>query len=403
MLRVEEALAIVADALGPPRARLESVPLDAALGRFLATSVRMDHDVPPFRRATMDGFAVRAAEAAAGVVLPVAGRIAAGEASGGELRAGTAVRITTGAPVPEGADAVVPFEATEASDEAVRFRDGARSGANIVARGEHRREGDEVLAPGTRIGPAAIGVLATAGRATVEVAARPVVAVLATGTELVPVTERPGPTQIRNSNSAVLRAQAARAGGAPIDLGVARDDASALREAIRRGLSADLLVLSGGVSMGDFDLVPASLEAEGVRRRFHRWAVQPGGPLWFGTRGDTLVFGLPGNPAASFVGFEVLAVPAIRTRLGLPFAPRAAVRARYAGPWSGPSDRRRYRPVRLEVSTDARSEARATGWRGSGDPFGLASGDGIVAIPEGFAPPPSGEALLEVIRLGDEP
>ncbi|MHC5011499.1 MAG: molybdopterin molybdotransferase MoeA, partial [Planctomycetota bacterium] len=316
MLTVEEALEKIASAAGAPRAHVEEVPLPEALDRVLAEDVRMDHDVPPFRRAAMDGFALVPGDASVGRTLRVTGRIAAGDAAEPLLRSGETVRIMTGAPVPPDAERVVPVEWTALEGDVVRIERLPSDASHVVPRGDHVRAGEVVLRSGTRVGPGALGVLASAGRARVAVAARPHVAVLGTGSELVDPAAVPGPGQIRNSNGVTLAAQVLRAGGAVQDLGVARDEEDPLRAAVRRGLGADLLLLSGGVSRGELDLVPHVLEAEGVTCVFHRWAVQPGGPLWFGVRGDTLVFGLPGNPAASFFGFELLAVPALRARMG---------------------------------------------------------------------------------------
>jgi molybdopterin molybdotransferase len=398
MLTVEQALEQVREASGAPRRRVEEVALADALGRASAEDVAMDHDVPPFRRATMDGFAVHAKDAEPGVVLRVVARVLAGEWPSAPVRDGEAVRVMTGAPVPPGAEAVVPFEWATDEGERVRIERRPSRDANVVERGAHVRSGDTVLRAGTRLDPGALGVLATAGRARVRVAARPRVAILGTGTELVEVGASPEAGQIRNSNGAVLVAQALRAGGRPVDLGIVRDDAATLRAAIRRGLDAEVLLVSGGVSQGDLDLVPGALEAEGVRPRFHRWAVQPGGPLWFGARGDTLVFGLPGNPAASFVGFEVLAVPALRTRLGLPFAPRRTLSALLADAWPGAHPRRRFRPAAMEQDADGRLRARLKPWKGSGDPFGLASAEALAVLPEG-GPPAAGATRVDVIPL----
>lgn len=401
MLSVEEALDEVRRAAGAPRLRAESVPLAAAYGRVLAEDVAMDHDVPPFRRATMDGFAVRAEEAEIGASFEVRGAVMAGDAAGPPVGAGQAVRVMTGAPVPDGADTVLPFEWMEAQGERAVVRRLPTRDAHVVEPGSHLARGGPVLAAGTVLSAAALGALATAGCAQVPAAARPRVALLGTGSELVPVHEAPGPGRIRNSNSSMLAGQVLRAGGAPHDLVFVRDEEPALRAAVRVGLEADVLVVSGGVSAGDRDLVPAALEAEGVRCVFHRWAVQPGGPLWFGVRGGTLVFGLPGNPAGTFVGFEILVVPALRTRVGLPFAARRTLTARYDGPWGRALPRRRFRPVRLATDAEGRLHAQATTWRGSGDPFGLAQGEGLVAMPEHGEPPSTGPALLPVVPTSE--
>ena len=401
MKSVEEALELVREAAGAPRRTAEEVPLAQALGRLLAADVRMDHDVPPFRRAAMDGFAVRADEVAVGARFDVRGAVMAGDVPDAPVQAGRASRVMTGAPVPEGADAVVPFEWTSSDDDSMTIERVPREGSNIVPQGAHVRDGDVVAKAGTVLAPADLGALASAGQARVPVAVRPRVALIGTGSELVPVDTAPHPGAIRNSNNASLHAQVLRLGAEPEDLGIATDDDDSLRRKIRQGLAADVLLLSGGVSAGDLDLVPACLEAEGVRCVFHRWSVQPGGPLWFGVRGDTLVFGLPGNPAATFVGCEMLVAPALRTRVGLPLEARSTLHAHYLGPWGKTGPRRRYRPVRLGSDPQGRLIAEATPWKGSGDPFGLAAGDALAVLPEDRAEPASGEALIEVVPLSE--
>jgi molybdopterin molybdotransferase len=235
----------------------------------------------------------------------------------------------------------------------------------------------------------------------VAVARRPRVAILCTGDELVPAAEDPGERGIRDSNGHALSAQVARAGGAADYRGPVRDDPDAIVAAIAEGLAADLLCVSGGVSVGEKDYVPAALAAAGVERLFHRWAVKPGGPLWAGRRGDTLVFALPGNPVATFVGFEVLVVPALRTRLGLPFRPRATRRARFDGTTGRAIPRRQLLPVALGHDGSA-AVARPVRLTGSGDPFALAAADGLALVPEGTRVERAGEVELEVIPLGGD-
>ncbi len=399
MRTVEQALELLAGAAGAPRATAERVPLADALGRILAADVPMDHDVPPFRRAAMDGFAIRGDEAAPGARFAVTQAVMAGDDPQAPVEPGRAARIMTGAPVPEGADAVVPIEWCEDEGKHFVLARMPRTPGNVVPRGAHMQRGAVVAHAGAPILPATLGALASAGAAAVEVAARPRVAILGTGSELVPVDHAPGPAAIRNSNSATLVGQCLRVGAAPTDLGIAVDEEGPLRDAIRRGLAHDVLLLSGGVSMGSKDLVPGALEAEGVRCVFHRWAVQPGGPLWCGVKDDTLVFGLPGNPAATFVGFELLVVPALRTRVGLPLAQRPTLRARYDGPWGKPGPRRRFRPVALATDDAGALLARAAPWHGSGDPFGLARGDALAVLPEDVEAPADG--LVDVVPLSE--
>lgn len=393
MLRVEEALRAVATAAGAPRCRRETVPLPAARGRVLAEDVRMDHDVPPFPRATMDGFAATADDLAGAVAdLRVVGRVLAGRTFPRPLARGETVAVMTGAPVPAGTSAVVPVERSVplegpvGAERRVRLPGPVPPGQHVAARGETVAAGAVVLRAGTVVTPAVVGGLAVAGAATVAVAARPSVAVLATGDELVPVDARPGPASIRESNGAALVAQVEAHGGVAVPFGIVPDAAPALRAAVERALACDLVVLSGGVSVGDRDLVPAVLRDAGVTPVFHRWAVKPGGPLWFGHRGDTLVFGLPGNPAATFVGFELLVAPALGTRLGRPFAPRPTVTAVPAGRWPAPSARRVFLPVAVAPGPDGRLVATPVRSTGSGDPFALAGADGLGVVPETGAP-----------------
>jgi molybdopterin molybdotransferase len=311
--------------------------------------------------------------------------------------------IMTGAPVPEGADLVIPIEWTSGSDAPrgeetrVSIDRTAPAGSNIARRGGQAREGDVVAKAGSRVTPALIGALAAAGRATIDVAAPPRVEILATGDELVPMGTRPGPSQIRDSNGHALLAQTTAAGGIGIYRGPIGDDGVHLRAAISAALSADLVLLTGGVSVGEKDLVPGVLEDLGVERLFHKWAVKPGGPLWFGRKGATLVFGLPGNPAAAFVGFEVLVAPAIGARLGRTFAPRSLLRARPTSPLPAPISRRQYVPVAVDLSM-APATATPVPWSGSGDPFGLARAHGLAVVPgAGEAVEARGDGLVDVL------
>jgi molybdopterin molybdotransferase len=400
MRTVEEALAAVEAAAGAPRLVPETVALEEAAGRVLAGDVALGEDAPAFRRSAMDGVAVRRDDAVAGRRLAVAGRVVAGERADVRLAPGACVRVMTGAPVPEGTALVVPVEWTTGDDVRGVTLDRLPTGTNVVEAGTHHRAGEVVLPRGLRLDAADVGALAAAGVARVQVAARPAVAVLPTGTELVAPGTRPGPAQVRESNGPMLRAGVRAAGGVPRALPAVGDEPGALAAAVRRGLEADLLVLSGGVSKGELDLVPDTLEAEGVRCVFHGWAVQPGGPLWFGTRGPTLVCALPGNPLASLVGFEVLAVPALRTRLGLPFAPRRTLPARMPWPGGAAAVRRRYRPVRLAGDAAGTLCAEPLAWRGSGDAFGAVAADGLAVLPEGRAEPAGTPVVVDVLPLG---
>lgn len=301
----------------------ESVPLARALGRVLARDVKAREDIPPFTKATMDGYAVRAADTApAGpegpghAVLEVVADLPAGRLPSRPIGPGQAVRIMTGAPLPVGSDAVVMVEDTESSDATVTVRRRVRLGDNIGLAGEDFKKGETAIARGALVGPAEIGVLASVGLGRVPVGRRPRVAVIATGDEIVEPGRPKRRGQIRNSNGPGLTALAAAAGAEALYLGIARDRRAALAARLARAKSADILVLSGGVSVGDYDLVRSGLEAAGVKPVFWRVRIKPGKPVFFGVRGRQLVFGLPGNPTSAMVTFHLFVRPAIDRLLG---------------------------------------------------------------------------------------
>ncbi|HEY2252622.1 MAG TPA: molybdopterin molybdotransferase MoeA, partial [Planctomycetaceae bacterium] len=287
MLTVLEAIAeILAHVTPLPVAR---VPLADAMGLVLAEEAVCDLDSPPFDKALMDGFAVRTADLVDGRgTLHVIEEIMAGQVAQRSVASGQAIRIMTGAPLPQGADAVVPVEHTRQEqsgsprDEVVIDSASIAPGKNIFKRGESTRRGDRVVPAGRQLRAQEIGALAELGKAEIAVFSRPRVAVLATGDELVPVGSVPGPGQIRNSNEVMLTAQLRQMGAVPHPLGVARDERGDLREKISQGLAFDILLLSGGVSAGKLDLVPSVLAETGVRQVFHKVRVKPGQPVWFG-------------------------------------------------------------------------------------------------------------------------
>jgi molybdopterin molybdotransferase len=287
----------------------ERVPIEDADGRVLAQSVRAAVDLPPFPSSAMDGFAVRASDTPGR--LPVAFRIAAGRPATRELQAGEAMGIATGGVVPAGADAVIPIEYVVDRDNIVEISEAVSPGAHIRSRGGDVRAGATIAEAGTRLGPAQLGALAASGVAEVECSAQPSAAVLTTGTEL----RRPGealePGEVYEANSLIVASQLASAGARAERLAAVADDEDAHREAIARGLESDVLVTTGGVSVGPHDLV-RRIEGElGVVEVFWRVAVKPGKPVSFGVRDSTLVFGLPGNPVSSLVGFELFVRPAV--------------------------------------------------------------------------------------------
>jgi len=385
MLRYLEARRQIVETVrtgaAPPAAG--TVPLEAALGRVLAEEVTADRDYPPFDRSTRDGFAVRAADLAA-VPAPLKrlGEIKAGEAFSGGVATGECVQIMTGAPVPAGADAVVMIEYTELKGGQVVVKRGVERGANVVPRGSEARAGAALLAAGTRLGYPEISLLGQVGKAQVQVYRRPRVAVLSTGDEVVAVEARPGPNQIRNSNTYSMAAQVTLAGGEPVPLGNARDEVSELERLIRRGLEEDLLVLSGGVSMGKHDLVEAVLRKLGAEFVFDAVAIRPGRPAVFGRCQGKFVFGLPGNPVSTMVTFLLFVAPALALLGGAAAPPLRFLKARLAEPVKRNPQLTLFLPARLE-GQGGDVEARVLPWQGSGDVVALAGSDGFVVAPEG--------------------
>jgi molybdopterin molybdotransferase len=312
LLTIEEAQRLILERVRPLPA--ERVPLAEAGGRVLAEDAAAIVDLPPFPSSAMDGYAVRSADTPG--TLPVAARIAAGRPAPCELQAGEAMAIATGGVVPEGSDAVIPFEYVVERDNAVEISEPVAPAANVRPRGGDLRAGDTAVGRGVSLGPAQLGALAAAGIAEVVCAARPRASVVATGTELRSPGEELAPGEVYEANGLILAAQLRSAGALPERLAIVADDEDAHRETLGRGLEADVLVTSGGVSVGPHDLV-RRVEAElGVEEVFWRVAVKPGKPVSFGVRENTLVFGLPGNPVSSFVGFELFVRPAVRALQG---------------------------------------------------------------------------------------
>jgi molybdopterin molybdotransferase len=377
----------------------------AVLGRVLAETIRSDIDMPPFDKATMDGYAVRSADLPAGKgTLTVVGEVMAGQTPGVGIGAGQAVRIMTGAPTPPGADAVVIVERTRRlNDGRVEMEDCPRPRQNILARGKEMRSGDEVLPAGTILRPQQLGILATVGRSAALLVPSPKVAVVSTGDELIDPAGKPGPGQIRNSNAPMLLGQVARAGGVPLDLGIGRDNPESLRERIRAGFqSADVLILSGGVSAGQLDLVPGVLAEEGVSIGFHKIRMKPGKPLLFGTAQapdgkKRLVFGLPGNPVSSFVCFELFVRPALCCLAGHRSGELSVVSAVLTADFSYSTDRPTYYPARVLPAPQG-WRVEMLPWLGSADLRALLPADGLAVLPAGDLAYRAGESL-DVLRL----
>lgn len=323
LITVEEAHSLILDEIAV--ASMESCDVSHALGRTLRDEIISPQSSPLFDKALMDGYAVRTADLSAEVVtLEVLEMVSAGEVGRHQISAGQTVQIMTGAPLPAGADAVIPVEMSEStgSDNEIQLQTvGISAESNLIREGNILKQGQTLLSSGTLIRPAEIALLAELGRAEVAVTHKPVVSILATGDELVPAGEPLGPGQIRNSNAPMLASQVEGAGATPKNLGIGRDHLDDLREKVAAGLNGNFLLLSGGVSAGEKDLVPQVLKECGVREIFHKVRVKPGKPLWFGvqeksTGEKTYVFGLPGNPVSSMLCFEVFVRPAIRQFLG---------------------------------------------------------------------------------------
>jgi molybdopterin molybdotransferase len=341
---------------------VESVGIGAAAGRVLAETIAADRDYPPFARSARDGYAMRAADSPGD--LRVIGEVRAGSVFAGTIGPGEALEIMTGAPLPLGADAVVMLEHTERTGNLLRIGQTLDPGDNYSPRGIEARSGEILLQPGNRLGFTETALLAMVGRECVQVYRKPRVAILPTGDEIVEAGERPEVFQIRNSNAWSLAAQVARAGGVPEILPIARDNHESTRSSIERGLEADLLLLSGGVSAGKFDIVEEVLAGLGAQFYFDRVKIQPGQPLVYGTVQGKQFFGLPGNPASTMITFEVFARAAVELLSGASESPLPLLRARLSREFHHKPGLTRFLPARL--SADGSTVAPEF-WHGSGD------------------------------------
>jgi molybdopterin molybdotransferase len=394
--------------LGETQLSLERIELGLSLGRVLAQPLYADRDQPPFARSTRDGFACRASEASKHEFLKLAGTSRAGDAPAGPLPKGHVWEIMTGAPIPPGADAVLMVEhvessSEETSSEKVRLLPPrtVKPGENIVEQGAEAREGDELLPVGSAIHAAQIALAATCGYSALDVFQKPRVAILTTGDELVPVSASPRPGQIRNSNAPMLAALVTTAGAEPWVLPIAADNAEALDAVLAEAVAADLLLISGGVSAGKFDLVEPALSRAGARFHFTGVRIQPGKPLVFGelparnphTAQDKAVskffFGLPGNPVSSAVTFLLFAAPILGALSGrLNSGPRFTLaRLRAEAGKQAKSDLTRFLPSHCSFSAASGQlpEVELVPWAGSGDLAALARSNCFLVLDEGSA------------------
>ncbi len=396
MISVEQALEFIEQHAKPRQAcRIESAN---ALGRVLAAEVTSDIDSPPHDKALMDGYAVVADDIVSGVELNILEEVTAGDVPTKPIASGQATRIMTGAPVPDGATAVIMVEQTElVSENTVRIlADTTSAGKNIMPRGESLRTGDVVLQAKRTIRPIEMGVLAESGATQIAAYPRPTVAILSTGNELVSPDVRPAAGQIRNSNGPMLEAFAERAGCTAVNLGVGRDVRADLDRLVRQGLKEDVLVLSGGVSAGVLDLVPDVLAANGVEQVFHKVHLKPGKPVWFGVkkdpRGDRLVFGLPGNPVSSLVCFELFVRPALAKLSGAEGCGLERRTAKLAKPHTRFGDRPTYFPARL-FDRDGETLFEPLAWKGSADLRTLADANCLALFPPSDSEFDKGQAI----------
>jgi molybdopterin molybdotransferase len=369
-----------------PPGRSELVPLLRSRGRVLAEDVVADRDFPPFPRATRDGYAVRSADLA---VLPATlrliGEVRAGSSlEGHSLGPGDAAEIMTGAPVPDGADAVVMVEYTTRRGESVQVQRGVAPGENVVPTASEARTGQRLLPQGVRMSFAEVAVAASVGKAQLHVYKPPRVGILSTGDEIVEVDAHPGPNQIRNSNSYSLAAQVEGAGAEPVRLPIAPDDPVVLKHIIAEGLALDLLLLTGGVSMGKYDLVERVLEEFGAEFFFTGAQIQPGRPVVFGRAEaagkKTYFFGLPGNPVSTMVTFEIFVRPLLDALCGAPPSKLRFLQARLGSEVRTKTGLTRFLPGQLSGEFE-RTQVDLVRWQGSGDVASMARANCFLVVP----------------------
>jgi molybdopterin molybdotransferase len=396
MISIDEALELVFDGLAPLGS--ERAPLAAAAGRVAAEPALSAVDLPPFDRSAMDGYAVRAADTAPGIPLRLAGGVAAGEVAAAVLEPGTAARVSTGAAIPPGSDAILQSELAEELDGQVAPTRALAPGTHIRRRGEDLQAGALLAPAGSILTLPRISALASAGVGEVAVHRRPRLHLIVTGSELLPIGAPPEPGRIHESNGLMVSLLAADAGADLVDHGVVGDDRDATRAAVEAGLAGDVLVVSGGVSVGPHDHVRPAFDDCGVEEVFWRVRIKPGKPLWFGRRGETLVFGLPGNPLSTIVCFCVFIEPALRRLAGERDARPRLEPGRLTTPARSSDGRTTYLTAALRPGADGVLEATPTERQGSHMTGALGESDGFAVAPEEAGELPAG-APVDVLRL----
>jgi molybdenum cofactor synthesis domain-containing protein len=398
MISISEAIQIVKAESN--RLPTEQTELRLSCGRILAEDIVADTDLPPFDRAQMDGYAVRAADVA-GVParLRIVGESAAGDGWHHEMNAGEAVRIMTGAPVPKGADAVQQVELTKESDSEVEILQPVETGRSIVRRANEIKAGETVLRAGEQINVAMIATLASFGYSQIKVGRRPRVAVMATGSELVDVDQKPARDQIRDSNNYTIEAYAALSNAIVDRLPLVGDETGLLKQRMREAAErSDVLITSGGVSMGVYDFTKAALKELGAEIFFERVALRPGKPTVFGRLGHTLVFGLPGNPVSVAVTFNLFARTALRAMQGAAETTLASEHAVLAREVKGSIDRESYLPAILRTDQRGTTLVEPLKWGGSSDFVAFARATALINIPAGPAKTSAG-SVVRVVHL----
>jgi molybdopterin molybdotransferase len=401
MLTFEQARQQVISQISKLNHATSTVNLSAwdAGGYVLAQDLFADRNYPPFDRATRDGYAVRASESTADATSTCIGEIKAGDASTQPLEKGTCIQIMTGAPVPPEADAVVMIEYTNRDKNLIRFQQSATKGQNIVHAGSEALKGQTLLHAGAHLGYAELGLAAQIGATQLRCAKKPRVAILSTGDEIVPIDATPGPYQIRNSNSVSLAAQVRDAGGEPVILGNASDRIESLGDKIQQGLQEDLLVLSGGVSMGKYDLVEDVLKSLGATFYFDAVAIRPGKPAVFAMCNEKPVFGLPGNPISTMVTFELFVVPAIDLLSASPARPLSFLKASLAEAMKEKPGMTHFLPARVQFdSGDA--QVKPLPWQGSGDTVTMAKANCFLVVGADIQTLATGENVNVLMRRG---